>query len=238
MVRNSFFDPNLLQQMMPRQGAQQTPVLDLKAFIEIQRKNAQALADAFQLSYDTAQSVLTRQAEIFGRMIQDNSTIASTLISEGTPEQKVQKQTELMRKSYEQTVKNAREVGDMLTRSQEEAAELLNRRVSASLSELKFAFDTPQNAAQQWQKNAEAAWDATKQATASAAKAAESATAPLKRATAQAAAKSTRTAASSKVKKTKTAKAKTAKAKTTASKATASKAVSTAKPVAAPKKEA
>lgn len=164
MVRNSFFDPNLLQQMMPRQGNTQTPVFDMKVFLEIQRKNAQAVADAWQVGFESAQSAWSRQAEILGRIVQDNSTLASTLMSEGTPEQKVQRQTDMVRKSYEQTVKGAREVTDLLSRSQEEAAEIINRRVSASLTEMKFAFDTPQAAAQQWQKNAETAWNAAKSA--------------------------------------------------------------------------
>lgn len=172
MVRNSFFDPNLLQQMMPKQGAAQAPVFDLKAFLEIQRKNAQALTDAFQIGFESAQAAWTCQAELLGRIVQDNSTIASSLITEGTPEEKVQRQTDLVRKSYEQTVKGAREVGAIWSRSQEEAAEVINRRVSASLSEFKFAFDSPQAAAQQWQKNAETAWNATKQAANEATKAA------------------------------------------------------------------
>lgn len=164
MVRTSFFDPNLLQQMMPKQGAAQTPAFDLKAVIEIQRKNAQAVTDALQLGFESAQAAWTRQAELIGRFVQDNSNLASSLITEGTPEQKVQRQADLVRKSYEQTVKGAREVGEIWSRSQEEAAEIINRRVSASLSEFKFAFDAPQATAAQWQKNAESAWTATQDA--------------------------------------------------------------------------
>lgn len=208
MVRNSFFDPNLLQQMLPRQGAAQAPVFDLKAFLEIQRKNAQAFTDAFQIGFESAQTAWTRQAELLGRMVQDNSTIASSLITEGTPEEKVQRQTDLVRKSYEQTVKGAREVGAIWSRSQEEAAEVINRRVCASLSELKFAFDTPQAAAQQWQKNAETAWNVAQQAAngaagaaGTAAKAASTASSPAKKTAAKKTTTRRKTATASKAKK-------------------------------------
>lgn len=146
MVR-SFFDPSMIKQMMPKQGLSATPVFDIKQMMETQRKNMQAMTDAMQLGMECIQAAMSRQAEIVGRMVQDNSSFASTIMSEGTPEQKVQRQAELMRKSYETTIKSAREVGDILTKSGEEAAEILNRRVSASLTEFKAAFDRDVDAA-------------------------------------------------------------------------------------------
>lgn len=140
MVR-SFFDPSMIKQMMPKQGLSTTPVFDVKAIMETQRKNVQAMTDAMQLGIEGIQAALSRQAELMGRMVSDNSDFASSLMTEGTPEQKVQRQADLMRKSYETTVKNAREVSDIIAKSGEEAAEIINRRVSASLSEFKDAFE-------------------------------------------------------------------------------------------------
>lgn len=146
MVR-SFFDPSMIKQMMPKQGLSSSPVFDIKQFMETQRKNVQAMTDAMQLGMEGLQAAMSRQAEIMGRMVQDNSNFASTLIAEGTPEQKVQRQAELMRKSYETTIKSAREVSDIIAKSGEEAAEILNRRVSATLTEFKAAFDREVDAA-------------------------------------------------------------------------------------------
>jgi len=101
----------------------------------------QAMTDAMQLGMEGFQTAMSRQAEIVGRMVQDNSNFASTIMSEGTPEQKVQRQAELMRKSYETTIKSAREVSEIMSKSGEEAAEILNRRVSATLTEFKAAFE-------------------------------------------------------------------------------------------------
>lgn len=140
MVR-SFFDPSMIKQMMPKQGLSTTPVFDLKQLMETQRKNMQAMTDAMQLGIEGLQAAMSRQAEVIGRMVQDNSSFASTIMAEGTPEQKVQRQAELMRKSYETTIKSAREVGDIISKSGEEAAEILNRRVSATLTEFKAAFE-------------------------------------------------------------------------------------------------
>ncbi|NBX67138.1 MAG: phasin family protein [Proteobacteria bacterium] len=140
MVR-SFFDPSLIKQMMPKQGISTNPVFDLKSIMETQRKNMQAMTEIMQLGMESMQQAASRQAELVGRMVQDNSSYASTIMTEGTPEQKVQRQAELVRKSYEATVAGAREVGDIISKSGEEAAEIINRRVSASLTEFKAAFD-------------------------------------------------------------------------------------------------
>jgi phasin family protein len=146
MVR-SFFDPNMISQMMPKQGLSGAPIFDIKQLMEIQRKNVQAVTDAIQLSMEGVQQLLSRQAELTARLVQDNSSYASTIMAEGTPEQKVQRQADLARKSYETTIKSARELSDILAKSGEEAAEIINRRVSATLSEFKDAFDRDADAA-------------------------------------------------------------------------------------------
>ncbi|MCB1537564.1 MAG: phasin family protein [Rhodospirillales bacterium] len=146
MVR-SFFDPSMIKQMMPKQGLSAAPAFDLKQLMETQRKNVQAMTDAIQLGMEGVQHALSRQAEMMGRMVQDNSTLASALMAEGTPEQKVQRHADMMRKSYENTIRNAREVSDIIAKSGEEAAEIINRRVSATLAEFKSAFDRDTSAA-------------------------------------------------------------------------------------------
>ena len=107
MVR-SFFDMDLIKQMMPKQGISTSPVFDLNVLMETQRKNAQALSDAMQLGIEGIQQAVTRQNEMVGRMVQDNTSLASTLMREGTPEQKAQRHADLVRTSYEMTVRNAR----------------------------------------------------------------------------------------------------------------------------------
>lgn len=140
MVR-SFFDPNMIKQMMPKQGLSATPAFDMGVIMETMRKNTQAMTDAVRLGMEGVQQAMSRQAELVGRMASDNSDFASSLLTEGTPEQKVQRQAELMRKSYETSIRNAREVSDIIAKSGEEAAEIINRRVSASLTEFKSAFE-------------------------------------------------------------------------------------------------
>ena len=139
MVR-SFFDTTLMKQMMPKQGLGVAPAFDLKQIMEMQRKNMQTATELMQLGMAGIQQAVTRQAELVGKMVQDNSSYAYALMTEGTPEQKVQRQADLVRKSYEATSAGAREVNEIISKSNEEAADIINRRVTATLSEFKSAF--------------------------------------------------------------------------------------------------
>jgi len=188
---------DMFKQMMPKQGLSSTPVFDMKIIMETQRKNMQAMTDAVQLGMEGVQQLMSAQAELVGRMVQDNSTITTAIMSEGTPEQKIQRQAEMMRKSYEQTIKGARELSAMASKSQEDAAEIINRRVTASLSEFKFAFDAPAGAAQA-RRASDAAFDAAEAAVRTTSKAAtKAATKTVKKTTrkAKAANRSTRSKA-------------------------------------------
>ena len=140
MVRN-FFDPSIFKQILPKQGMSTAPAFDVKQIMDTQRRNMQAVNDVVRLGFESLQQALTQQTELLSRMVHDNSSYASSIMHEGTPEQKVQRQAELVRKSYEDSVSGAREVGDILTKASEEASEIINRRVTASLAEIKAALE-------------------------------------------------------------------------------------------------
>ena len=114
---------------------------DTDALMELQRRNFQALTEAQQLAVEGLQAVAQRQSEIIAQMVEDNSAIARDIISEGSPEQKVAKHTDLVKKVYERSVTNYREISDMLEKSGQEAADIINKRISASLNELKSAME-------------------------------------------------------------------------------------------------
>lgn len=114
---------------------------DFNALIDVQRKNLQAFTEAHQLALEGAQAVAQRQGEILSQLLQDNSSLATQLLAEGTPEQKVAKQADLARKAYEKSVSNWREVADMLVKSNQEASDIINDRIAASLTELKTVLE-------------------------------------------------------------------------------------------------
>jgi phasin family protein len=112
---------------------------DLKAVLDTQRRNAQVIAEINEKVVTGWQALAKRQAEMAAQFMQDNSEIARGTMSEGTPQEKFVKQTDIFKSCYERNVQNTQELTEMLRKNCMDAAELLNKRVVATLSEIKFA---------------------------------------------------------------------------------------------------
>ena len=113
---------------------------DVQSLMDVQRKNFQAFTEAQQLAVENLQAVAQRQTEIFSQLVEDNSKMAKEMMAEGTPEDKVAKQADLVKKSYEKSIQEAQTIADMVSKSNQQASEIINKRVSASLNEIKSAI--------------------------------------------------------------------------------------------------
>ncbi|MCC8998469.1 MAG: phasin family protein [Candidatus Contendobacter sp.] len=119
-------------------GDVKIPGFDLEAAVAAQRKNIEALTAANQAAVQGLQAVAQRQAEILSQAINEVSTVAQQLSSAGTnPQELTAKQAELARKAFEQALANARELAEMVSKSNTEAFAIINKRVTESLQELK-----------------------------------------------------------------------------------------------------
>jgi len=123
----------------------QTMPFDLQSLMETQRKNAQAVSEAQRIAMENLQTIAQRQGEIISQMVEDNSIIAKELISEGTPEEKIAKNAELFKSAYERSVKNMAELSEMLNQSNQEATKIINKRVSATMNEVKTSLEKTQS---------------------------------------------------------------------------------------------
>lgn len=120
---------------------------DLKDVLEAQRRNIQALTEAQQIAFENLQAIAQRQGEIISQMVEDNSAIAKGLLSEGTPEEKISKNAEFFKKSYDRTVAGIRELSDMVSKSSIETSDVINKRVAASMNEIKSSLEKTQQKA-------------------------------------------------------------------------------------------
>ncbi|GAB4364523.1 MAG: phasin family protein [Kiloniellaceae bacterium] len=111
------------------------PGLDAQALVEYQKRNIEAVATANKIAIEGAQAVIRRQAEILRKGVEDASKALSELNAAETPQDKLAKQAELAKEAYEAAVANLRELAEMASKSQGEAAELLSTRVSESFGE-------------------------------------------------------------------------------------------------------
>lgn len=141
---NPFLDTDFSQYLSVGKFAEQfkLPGVDTNAFLQTQQKNFGAMAKANQVALEGVQALAQRQSEIVRRSLEESATAVRELTTPGTPEEKIEKQTELFKQAFETGLANFRELAEMSVKSNSEAAELLNQRVSQGLDELKAVIKT------------------------------------------------------------------------------------------------
>jgi len=115
------------------------PGVDVEAVISSQRRNLEALTAANQLALEGMQAVAKRQTEILRQMMEEASQAVRDVMAAGSPEDKAARQTELVKDAFKRAIGNMRELAEMVSKSQGEAFEVINKRVTDSLDEIKGA---------------------------------------------------------------------------------------------------
>jgi phasin family protein len=118
-------------------GDIKVPGLDVEVIISAQRRNIDALTQANKLAFEGFQAVLKRQAEIIRQSLEEGAAVAKELVDAGTPQDKAIRQTELTKEAFERALANARELSEIIAKSNSEAFELLNKRFVQILDEIK-----------------------------------------------------------------------------------------------------
>ena len=113
--------------------------VDFEPMIAAQQKNIEALTEANQHVIAGIQAVMKRQAEILQASMEEARTVASEIMIPGSPEAKVAKQTEVVQTAFQAALANMKELADMVTKSNTEAANVISKRVTEGLDEIKAA---------------------------------------------------------------------------------------------------
>ncbi len=113
-------------------------VPDVETLLSAHRRNLDTLSAANRIALEGAQAVAKRHFEIAQQTMSELSeTLRSLAAPTEAPQVKAAKQAELLKKAYERTVSNTRELSDLIQRSNGEAIDLLNRRFTEALDEVK-----------------------------------------------------------------------------------------------------
>ncbi|MBP5858813.1 TIGR01841 family phasin [Marivibrio halodurans] len=111
---------------------------ELKELMDSQRKNFEALAAANKTAVEGFQAVFTRQGEILKQVMDEaNATIQEAQAKGGKLDPDAAKNIDQIKDALEQAVTNMRELSEMVSKSQQEAFNILNQRVGEQLDELK-----------------------------------------------------------------------------------------------------
>lgn len=113
------------------------PGMDVEALMATQRKNIEALTQANKVAYEGLQAVMTRQLEIFRETMDGAMSVGKEIIDQKDPKAAMQKQSELAKAAFEKALTNMKDVADMMAKSNTEATNLITKRVSETMAELR-----------------------------------------------------------------------------------------------------
>jgi phasin family protein len=113
------------------------PGVDTTAILESSRKNIEALVAANRQAVEGLQAVVSRQGEILRETANETASALKQLSSGGNPADVVSKQMELLNPALERVLANARELAEMVQKSNTDAFEIIKKRFEESLSEFK-----------------------------------------------------------------------------------------------------
>lgn len=113
------------------------PGFDVEAVLASQRKNIEALTQANQLAVEGVQAVARRQAEIAREAIDEASTVLREIVQPTAPEERIAKQAELLKQTFERSLANTRELALLLAKANTEAFDVVAKRVAQGFEEIR-----------------------------------------------------------------------------------------------------
>ena len=132
------FDPSkMMNEFNKAVTDMKVPAVDAAPLMEAQRKNLEALAEANKLALEGVQAVFKRQAEILQKTIDEVQGNLKDVSASGSPQDAVVMQADLVKGAFENALGNMRELAEMVSKSNTEAFDTVNKRFGESLEELK-----------------------------------------------------------------------------------------------------
>ena len=131
--KNPFLDFDVTKAM----SEFRVPSVDVDAVVASQRKNIEALTQANQLAVEGVQAVARRQVEIARQAMEEFSVMIRDLAQPVSPEDRIAKQAEFSKVALEKGLTNARELTEMVAKANTEAFNVINKRLTESLDEVR-----------------------------------------------------------------------------------------------------
>ncbi|MEO6280309.1 phasin family protein [Roseateles sp.] len=104
------------------------PGIDMTTIVEARRKDIEALVEANKAAFETMQALAKKQTAMMTEAMQGMQTAAQAMLSGGMPDPA--KQAEALRKGFEKTLADMKELADMARHAQNEAMVQVVQRAS------------------------------------------------------------------------------------------------------------
>ena len=116
---------------------------DVEAVWASQRRNIEALSQANQAAADGVQALARRQIELTRETFEGFSGLIRDWTSPSSAEDRIAKNTEYLKQMLEKGVTHSRDMATIAAKAGTDAAEILHKRASESLDELRSIAGSP-----------------------------------------------------------------------------------------------
>jgi phasin family protein len=114
-------------------------VLPVDHIVSVQRRNVEAVTVATQIAAESWMTVYRRQVEILTQTVTERAAGFQHFWAPGARDEKFAQHADAVKTSFEKGVANLREASGILAKANAEVGDLLAKRVTESLTEMKDA---------------------------------------------------------------------------------------------------
>lgn len=135
-------EPQSFVEMFKRLGEQlHVPNVDFGAIVEFHRKNLETLEKAANTSTAGAGAMLNKQRQVLEETVREISELAEKYRTPGTPQEIMSRQADFAKRSFEQAVKHASEMAELMKKSSDETLEVLRERIREGMKEIRRTYE-------------------------------------------------------------------------------------------------
>jgi|GEM_PF-2859164 len=113
--------------------------LDSAKLMECHQKNIDALTAANKVLLEGAETLVRRESELFSEGLTKMQNVAQDYVQTGTAQDKMAKQAEIFTKSFEEAFTALNELGQIITHSNNQAFEMMQKRFQDMVVEMQEA---------------------------------------------------------------------------------------------------
>lgn len=117
------------------------PNAQITDVVELHKKNIEAMQQIARNTSSGTQTLMAKQRENLEDALADISKLVQDAASSKDPSQAISDQVEFAKRSFEATIKNATEMGDIMRETSTESFNILRKRVEESIEEIRDKMD-------------------------------------------------------------------------------------------------
>lgn len=138
------FADNPLMKSFAQNNPMQTAFapVDIRQIMDMWQKNAQSVAEAQRVAMEGVQELARRQTEMLSQMTQEHTQLVGEIMKSGTPQEKLAKQTEIMRKAGQAAMGNMRDITGIMRKTAADISEILRHRMQSAMNEMTETIET------------------------------------------------------------------------------------------------